>query len=105
MWDNRIIHDINPRKGITGNLPMLSGTLKGLSASGCLYLNHINERFTKAKMAKAAKFITPATNLISPSRAKIIDGKVTVAIAIHEVPLSLCTVERILGRDPPFAIP
>ena len=68
------MHDVKPRKGITGNFPILNGTLNGLSSLGLLYLNHINEKFTDAKIAKAAKFVMPAINRMSPSVVKIIDA-------------------------------
>ena len=84
-WVTISKQDINPKKDIIGNFPMLMGTLKGLSNSGFLYLNHISERLTSANVMKTPKLVIPATNCMSPIKIKTIEKTIIQKIAIHGV--------------------
>ena len=78
-------HDINPKKGITGNFFMLRGTLKGLFRFGLLYRSHINERLTSANVIKTPRLVMFAINSMSPKKMKSIEKIMVVNIAVQGV--------------------
>jgi hypothetical protein len=67
-WVTISKQDSRPKNGITGKPPIFRGTLKGLLSSDFLYLNHITERLTRAKVTKTPRLVKFATKSMFPNK-------------------------------------
>jgi len=94
-----------PKNGSTVNLPVLTGTLKGLFICGSLYLSSITAALITKKVTKRVKFAILATKAISPAKIKSIDRTIATNIATHGVLLAGCTCASMTGRVEESAIP
>ena len=83
------IHVKNPTNESSGNLPMLTGTLKPLLTFGFLYLKTITQALTKANVRNAEKLVNPATTSILPETTKEMEMNMEINIEIHGVLLFL----------------